>query len=168
MSKQTRMVISAITILAAIVFGVIKLTATSSETTSSRSSSTSTTTSQSTTRSTAAAGDTRPDTPSTTRAAASTRASNLPTISVAKLPAQAIEVLGLIETEGPFPYRQDGGVFQNRERILPDREAGYYREYTVETPGSSDRGARRIIVGAGGERYYTADHYDSFREIVDS
>ena len=155
------MVISAITILAAIVFGVIKLTATSSETTTSRTSSTSTT------RSTAAAGDARPETTSTTRAAA-TRASNLPAVFVAALPDQAVEVLGLIETEGPFPYRQDGGVFQNREGILPSREAGYYREYTVETPGSEDRGARRIIVGAGGERYYTDDHYDSFREIVDS
>jgi ribonuclease T1 len=161
MSKQTRMVISAITILAAIVFGVIKLTATSSETTATRSSSTSST------RPAATTGDTRPGTPSTNRAAA-TRASNLPSVSIAALPDQAVEVLGLVESEGPFPYRQDGGVFQNREGILPAREAGYYREYTVETPGSDDRGARRIVVGAEGDRYYTDDHYDSFREIVDS
>ena len=67
---------------------------------------------------------------------------------------------------GPFPYRQDGAVFQNRERLLPARPNGYYHEYTVKTPGSPDRGAWRIIVGEKGELYYTDDHYDSFRQVV--
>ena len=65
-----------------------------------------------------------------------------------------------------FPYPQDGTVFQNREGLLPAEEAGYYREYTVPTPGSPDRGARRLIVGEAGGIYYTDDHYESFREIV--
>lgn len=72
----------------------------------------------------------------------------------------------LIERGGPFPYRQDGQVFQNREGILPKQKQGYYHEYTVETPGSEDRGARRIISGANGEFYYTDDHYSSFKVIL--
>jgi ribonuclease T1 len=71
----------------------------------------------------------------------------------------------LIEAGGPFPYRQDGATFQNREGLLPSEPAGYYREYTVETPGSEDRGARRIIAGKGGELYWTDDHYASFTRI---
>jgi ribonuclease T1 len=90
----------------------------------------------------------------------------LPTISYDALPAEAQEAIGLIESGGPFPYRQDGSVFQNREGLLPARSSGYYREYTVETPGSSDRGARRIIAGQQGELYYTADHYASFERVV--
>jgi ribonuclease T1 len=92
-------------------------------------------------------------------------ASGLATIARADLPAEATATLILIDAGGPFPYRQDGVVFQNREGILPDQPSGYYREYTVETPGSADRGARRIIVGREGERYYTADHYASFKRI---
>ncbi len=92
--------------------------------------------------------------------------SGLPAIGVDALPPEAAETLALIETDGPFPYRQDGAVFQNREGLLPQRPAGHYREYTVETPGSDDRGARRIVAGADGERYYTDDHYDSFRWIA--
>lgn len=88
------------------------------------------------------------------------------TISAAKLPPEARATLVLIEKGGPFPYRQDGQVFQNRERILPKKQSGYYHEYTVETPGSDDRGARRIITGRNGEYYYTDDHYSSFRIIV--
>ena len=65
-----------------------------------------------------------------------------------------------------FPYPQDGSVFQNREGLLPDAEPGYYREYTVPTPGSDDRGARRLVVGRDGGIYYTDDHYQSFREVV--
>ena len=80
---------------------------------------------------------------------------------------EARRTLALVGSEGPFPYPQDGSVFENRERLLPRREAGHYREYTVKTPGSSDRGARRIVIGASGERYYSSDHYASFREIVD-
>lgn len=68
----------------------------------------------------------------------------------------------LIRSGGPFPYRQDGSVFGNREGILPDESSGYYHEYTVKTPGSSDRGARRIVTGSSDEWYYTADHYESF------
>ncbi|MEZ5219300.1 MAG: ribonuclease domain-containing protein [Ilumatobacteraceae bacterium] len=88
-----------------------------------------------------------------------------PTVTLGELPDQAIEVLELIDDGGPFPYRQDDSVFQNREGELPDHERGYYREYTVETPGSPDRGPRRIVAGECGERFYTADHYDSFELI---
>lgn len=73
--------------------------------------------------------------------------------------------LVLIEQGGPFPYRKDGSTFQNREGRLPARPAGYYREYTVETPSSPDRGARRIVAGAGGEVYYTRDHYATFIQL---
>jgi ribonuclease T1 len=92
--------------------------------------------------------------------------SGLDTVAVAELPEQAVDTLRLIESGGPFPYSKDGSTFGNREGILPDERSGYYREYTVETPGSDDRGARRIVTGSDGERYYTDDHYDSFREIV--
>lgn len=66
---------------------------------------------------------------------------------------------------GTLPYEQDGATFENREGLLPDRPGGHYREYTVETPGSPDRGARRLVIGADGETYYTADHYASFARI---
>lgn len=95
------------------------------------------------------------------------RFSDLPTITLDELPIEAIETLFLIADGGPYPYRQDDSTFQNREGILPDRELGHYREYTVDTPGSPDRGARRIVAGADGEQYYTDDHYDSFREIIE-
>ena len=94
--------------------------------------------------------------------------SDLPVASTSDLPAEALDTLALIEAGGPFPYDQDDGVFGNREGLLPDRFDGYYREYTVETPGSDDRGARRIIVGDDGEIYYTDDHYESFVEVVDA
>jgi len=83
------------------------------------------------------------------------------------LPPEALDTLALIERGGPFPYRKDGTVFQNRERHLPDMPRGYYREYTVPTPGSRDRGARRIVSGGHPPEvyYYTADHYRSFRRI---
>ncbi len=95
------------------------------------------------------------------------RFSDLETIWLDELPAEALSTLTLIDQGGPYPYRQDDGTFQNREGILPDRDREHYREYTVDTPGSSDRGARRIVAGADGERYYTDDHYDSFREILE-
>jgi ribonuclease T1 len=88
------------------------------------------------------------------------------TVEVEALPPEAIETLLLIVAGGPFRFDQDGSTFQNREGILPGHPPGYYREYTVETPGSPDRGARRIVTGRDGERYYTADHYESFRLIV--
>ena len=81
------------------------------------------------------------------------------------LPEEARQTLELIKNNGPFPYRQDGTTFGNREKRLPLRANGYYREYTVRTPGAKDRGARRIIAGNGGEFYYTEDHYRSFRRI---
>ena len=87
--------------------------------------------------------------------------------SHAGLPPEAIETLALIQRGGPFPYRKDGTTFQNRERLLPAKPRGYYREYTVPTPGSRDRGARRIVAGGNPPEvfYYTADHYRSFRQI---
>ncbi|MEU4010101.1 ribonuclease domain-containing protein [Streptomyces pseudogriseolus] len=83
------------------------------------------------------------------------------------LPSEAHDTLDLIEQGGPFPFEQDGTVFQNREGILPDQSTGYYHEYTVITPGSPTRGARRIVTGEEyQEDYYTADHYASF-DLVD-
>ncbi|WP_341771716.1 ribonuclease domain-containing protein [Actinophytocola oryzae] len=87
-------------------------------------------------------------------------------VSLSSLPAQAADTVELIERGGPFPYPQDGTVFQNREGILPACATGYYHEYTVKTPGSPDRGARRIVTGTAGEHFYTDDHYASF-SIVD-
>ena len=83
------------------------------------------------------------------------------------LPPEAADTLALIRSGGPFPHRQDGGVFQNRERRLPSQPRGYYREYTVDTPGSRDRGARRIVAGGDPpvEFFYTDDHYGSFRRF---
>ena len=81
------------------------------------------------------------------------------------LPPEARETLELIASGGPFPFDRDGTVFMNREGSCPTSSRGYYREYTVVTPGSDDRGARRIVAGAGSERYYTDDHYESFRRI---
>lgn len=86
---------------------------------------------------------------------------------IGALPAEVRQTLALVKAGGPFPYPQDGKTFQNRERRLPQREPGYYREYTVKTPGAHDRGARRIVAGRGGEYYYTDDHYRSFRRIIE-
>ena len=86
-------------------------------------------------------------------------------IGLAALLPEARDTLALIESGGPFPYARDGAVFYNREGLLPARPRGYYREYTVRTPGTRDRGARRIVAGKGGEHYYTHDHYRSFRRI---
>jgi guanyl-specific ribonuclease Sa len=87
--------------------------------------------------------------------------------SPAFLPPQALDTLASIHAGGPFAHRQDGGVFQNRERRLPSQPRGYYREYTVETPGSGDRGARRIVAGGDPpvEFFYTDDHYRTFRRF---
>ena len=86
-------------------------------------------------------------------------------IALADLPAEARATLALIKAGGPFPHQQDGRTFGNREKLLPQRDRGYYREYTVRTPDARDRGARRIVAGRGGEYYYTADHYRSFERI---
>ena len=93
------------------------------------------------------------------------------TIAVAQLPVQGQRVLTLIYQGGPFKHDKDGTVFGNRERLLPLQARGYYREYTVRTPGVSHRGARRIVCGgkqvtAPDACYYTEDHYASFRRIV--
>lgn len=95
-----------------------------------------------------------------------------PTVFVSELPEQGQQTYRLIFQGGPFFHDKDGAVFGNRERLLPAKKRGYYREYTVETPGSRDRGARRIV--CGGERrtapkacYYTSDHYSSFKRIVE-
>src|SRR3546814_20021714 len=83
------------------------------------------------------------------------------------LPAQALDTLALIERGGPYPHRQDGGTFQNRERLLPAQPRGYYRAYTVRTPGSRDRGARRLVSGGSPPAafFYTSDHYRTFRRF---
>lgn len=81
------------------------------------------------------------------------------------LPPEAFETIDLIERAGPYPYDRDDSVFMNREGLLPQRERGYWREYTVPTPGESDRGARRIVAGRGGELFYTGDHYRSFVRV---
>jgi ribonuclease T1 len=93
-------------------------------------------------------------------------ANGLQEIAVAELPPEADRTLELIARGGPYPYRQDGQVFENREKLLPLQPSGYYREFTVVTSGSDDRGARRIVVGQKGEHYYTDDHYSSFKRIV--
>jgi ribonuclease T1 len=95
----------------------------------------------------------------------------LPDCALSTLPQQAEDTIELIYDGGPFPYRQDGTVFQNRERLLPIEDSGYYREYTVPTPGSDTRGARRIVGGGfeptePNDLYYTGDHYASFCHIV--
>lgn len=89
------------------------------------------------------------------------------TIPAAALPEEARATLKLIDAGGPFPYRRDGIAFQNRERRLPEQAKGYYREYTVQTRGSTDRGARRIVTGDQPPAvfYYTADHYKSFHRV---
>ena len=95
------------------------------------------------------------------------RSNGIDNIPVAELPREAREALALIHQGGPYPYRRDGIVFQNREGRLPDAARGYYREFTVTTPGSRDRGARRIISGGNPPTvfYYSDDHYRSFRRI---
>jgi ribonuclease T1 len=84
-----------------------------------------------------------------------------------QLPREAHETIALIRKGGPFPHQRDGATFGNREKLLPARERGWYREYTVNTPGARDRGARRIVAGRDGTLYYTDDHYRSFKRILE-
>lgn len=95
----------------------------------------------------------------------------LVTIQARDLPPEARQTIVLIRQSGPFPYEKDGSVFGNYEKVLPQQKRGYYREFTVKTPYARNRGARRMI--AGGEKnspreyYYTADHYRSFKRVID-
>lgn len=91
----------------------------------------------------------------------------LPVIALAGLPREARDTLQAIKQGGPFAYARDGVVFGNYERVLPKRPRGYYHEYTVKTPGARNRGARRIISGTTAEYYYTADHYQTFKRILE-
>jgi ribonuclease T1 len=87
-------------------------------------------------------------------------------VALSTLPPQVAATVGLIRSDGPFPYpRNDGVVFHNNEHVLPRQADGYYHEYTVPTPGSGDRGARRLITGRDGEFFYTDDHYETFRRV---
>ena len=94
----------------------------------------------------------------------------IPAISVADLPVQARDMLRRIEQGGPFEGYKNGVIFGNYERLLPSKRRGYYREYTVPTPGARNRGARRIVCGGAKHHpdvcYYTHDHYASFRRIA--
>lgn len=92
--------------------------------------------------------------------------SGLPTVYLLDLPPEAAETVQVIDNGPPYPYDKDGSTFGNYEGLLPDYERGYYQEFTVETPGSYDRGARRIVEGADAELYWTDDHYASFLRIV--
>jgi ribonuclease T1 len=95
----------------------------------------------------------------------SARPSSLAVVALSALPAQAGQTVRLIQHGGPYPYAQDGVVFDNNEHLLPSHPLGYYHEFTVTTPGADDRATRRIVTGADGEFYYTDDHYESFRRI---
>lgn len=110
-------------------------------------------------------GCTAPAEPKLPPSPAIVEVSGLSIVVLDDLPPEAAETVELIDDGGPFPYDQDGAVFQNREGLLPDEPRGYYHEYTVATPGSPDRGARRIVAGEGGELYWTADHYGSFERM---
>jgi len=90
---------------------------------------------------------------------------SIPEVRLSALPFEARTTLALIKAGGPFPYDRDGIVFNNREKLLPLQGRGWYREYTVKTPGVRTRGARRIVAARSGEFYYTDDHYSSFRRI---
>ncbi|MGL5929397.1 MAG: ribonuclease domain-containing protein [Dermatophilaceae bacterium] len=94
-----------------------------------------------------------------------TPTSGLPEVAESRLPGEAADTLALVRAGGPYPYEQDDGVFGNRERLLPRQPRGYYREYTVETPGEDDRGPRRLVVGEDGDIYWTTDHYASFQQV---
>ena len=97
--------------------------------------------------------------------AAAPSAATIAEVDVAALPPEARDTIALIRKGGPYPYAKDGAVFGNREGVLPHAKRGYYREYTVKTPGVRTRGARRVVAGAGGELYYSDDHYNHFRRV---
>ena len=90
---------------------------------------------------------------------------SMPQVPLAELPREARDTLSLVRKGARLPFAKDGAVFGNREGHLPKRPRGYYREYTVKTPGERSRGARRLVIGSRGEVYYTADHYNTFRLV---
>ena len=109
--------------------------------------------------------------PAQAREAREAFSDGLPTVELKQLPRQAQQTHALILAGGPFPYSKDGTVFGNRERLLPRHPRGYYREYTVKTPGARNRGARRLVCGGTPPTvpevcYYTEDHYASFRRVL--
>jgi len=91
----------------------------------------------------------------------------IPVVAINELPAEARDTLHAIKQGGPFAFPRDGAVFNNFEQDLPIRQRGYYREYTVMTPGVNNRGVRRIVSGESGEYFYTADHYQTFKRILE-
>lgn len=107
------------------------------------------------------------DSPSSTDGPASSHsAAAMATVPMSQLPPEVATTVHLIQSGGPFPYpHNDGVVFHNDEHLLPSEPDGFYHEYTVPTPGASDRGARRIVTGGPGEFYYTGDHYESFVRV---
>ena len=135
---------------------------------------TSTSTARSTTTKAGGPSTTRGNGTSTTRGSATsaptgpgpTAPKGMTVVALSALPPEARHTYQLVQAGGPYPYPRDGVVFENREKVLPIETGGYYHEYTVVTPGSSDRGARRLIAGSAGERYYTDDHYATFRFVV--
>ncbi len=90
----------------------------------------------------------------------------IPQVAISLLPPEVQTTINQITNGGLFPYTKDGSEFKNREGLLPTQPKGYYLEYTVETPGVTDRGSRRLITGQNGEIYYTADHYNSFEQVI--
>ncbi|MFJ8061641.1 ribonuclease domain-containing protein [Streptomyces sp. NPDC096142] len=105
-------------------------------------------------------------TASTASSTATPTSASTSTVRLSQLPAEARRTVALIDRGGPFPYARDGVVFGNHEKLLPRQKRGFYHEYTVRTPGSRDRGARRIVTGQDGGIYYTDDHYKSFRTVL--
>ena len=108
----------------------------------------------------------KPSSAAASRLAPAAPTTDLDTITIDQLPPEAVTTLTLIASDGPFPYSRDGVTFGNREGLLPKEPNGFYAEYTVVTPGSKDRGARRIVAGDDGSRFYTDDHYASFEEVI--
>ncbi len=168
MSRRSGALRSWLPIAAVLVVAVIVGWSQMRSTTTTTSASRTPTTINSSTRRSAApsTATTRPSTRTTAPRSGCATPRGADTIDVGDLPTEARDTLALIASKGPYPYRQDDGVFQNRERVLPKQAKSYYREYTVVTPGSPDRGPRRIIAGDCGDEWYTADHYASFRLIV--
>ena len=103
--------------------------------------------------------------PAPTATATATATASAPTpVALSALPAEVAQTVKLIQSGGPYPYKQDGVVFDNNEHLLPAHKRGYYHEYTVPTPGADDRATRRIVTG-GGQYFYTGDHYESFHVV---